>query len=111
MSLARFLRRLAWTVGRTPSQVDIVVLVLIGIVIGFLGDTLTPGRVPFGWLLGPILGIVGAAVGGYVFGNVAFSNITVGSLAIIPAIIGAIVLVLVVELIIALLTRKRGEGD
>ena len=85
---------------------DIVVLVVIGAVVGFLVDTLTPGRIVFGWLLGIVLGIVGAAIGGYLFADLDFAGFAVGGLAVVPAVVGALLLVLVVELVVYAFTRR-----
>ncbi len=106
-SLAHFLRWLGpGELGGLAPGVEIVVLIVIGVVVGFLVDTLTPGRIAFGWLLGAVLGIVGAAVGGFAFGNLDFAKMAVGGLAIVPAVIGAAVLALVAKLLILAFTRR-----
>ena len=80
-------------------------LVVVGVVLGLLVDTLTPGRVPFGWLLGALLGLIGAAVGAYLLPGIP-GVWYIGSLPMLPTILGAIVLTLVAKVIIALLTRR-----
>jgi uncharacterized membrane protein YeaQ/YmgE (transglycosylase-associated protein family) len=85
--------------------VEVVVLVVVGAVLGLLVDTLTPGRVPFGWLLGALLGIIGAAIGAYLLPGLP-AVWYVGSLPLLPTVLGALVLTLVVELVIAFVTRR-----
>ncbi|MDA8217575.1 MAG: GlsB/YeaQ/YmgE family stress response membrane protein [Dehalococcoidales bacterium] len=89
-----------------PTLEGIGLAFAIGLVIGLVVDTVTPGRVIFGWLLAIILGFIGAAVGGFVFVTFAVADLVVGGLAVAPAIIGALVLVLVAKLIISLATRR-----
>ncbi|MCL5110695.1 MAG: GlsB/YeaQ/YmgE family stress response membrane protein [Chloroflexi bacterium] len=83
---------------------DILVLVVVGLVLGFLSDTLTPGRVPFGWLLGVVLGIVGAAAAVYLLPPLL--GLYVAGVAIVNVVVGAIVLTVAVKLIIAFATRR-----
>lgn len=80
-------------------------LVVVGVVLGLLVDTLTPGRVPFGWLLGALLGLLGAAIGAYLLPGVP-GVWYVGGLPLLPTVSGAIVLTLVVKLILAFITRR-----
>jgi uncharacterized membrane protein YeaQ/YmgE (transglycosylase-associated protein family) len=84
--------------------VDILVLVVVGLVLGFLGDTLTPGRVPFGWLLGVALGIVGAAAAAYLLPPLL--GLYLAGAPIVNIALGAVVLTVIVKLIIALATRR-----
>jgi uncharacterized membrane protein YeaQ/YmgE (transglycosylase-associated protein family) len=87
--------------------VDIVVLVLIGFVIGFLADTLTPGRILFGWLLSAGLGILGSFAGNALLVAMDPLDINLGSVAILPAIVGALVPVLLLQVPLAIFRRPR----
>lgn len=86
---------------------EIVVLVLIGFVVGFLVDTLTPGRILFGWLISAVLGIAGSAVGGLMFGYLDPLGFAVDDLAVLPAVVGALILVLLLQVPLAIFRRPR----
>lgn len=58
-------------------DVGIVGFILIGLVVGVLARLVLPGRDPIGILATIIIGIVGALIGGYLFGSV-FNNNTRG---------------------------------
>jgi uncharacterized membrane protein YeaQ/YmgE (transglycosylase-associated protein family) len=49
---------------------DILVFILVGLVVGILARALLPGRDPIGIIGTILLGIVGAVIGGYLFGAV-----------------------------------------
>ncbi|MHB1132063.1 MAG: GlsB/YeaQ/YmgE family stress response membrane protein [Chloroflexota bacterium] len=83
---------------------EILILVLVGAVLGLLVDTFTPGRIPFGYLLGILLGIAGAVIGVNVVAPPL--DLVVGGVDIADAALGAVVLTLVVDLIIGLATRR-----
>lgn len=73
-----------------------LVMLLVAAIVGFIGDALVPGRMPGGWVGAIIAGLVGSAIGGYVFNalNVPTGPV-IGGLAIIPSILGAALVVLV----------------
>lgn len=75
---------------------DIILWLIIGAVAGWLAGTIMKGG-GYGLLWDIILGIVGAAIGGYLLGGLFSSLGIVGS--IITAVIGAVVLVFVIRLI------------
>ncbi|MBI2941075.1 MAG: hypothetical protein HYY04_11625, partial [Chloroflexi bacterium] len=76
-------------------------LVLIGFIVGFLGDAIIPGEIPFSWFGGIIFAMLGGYVGGALVGRelgpAAFG------LALIPALVGAIVLAVAFELVLRLI--------
>lgn len=88
---------------------EIVAIVVIGLVIGLVIDTVIPGRVPFGYLLAIVLGLIGAAVGGYAFAEQDFLGFSVGNLPVGPAVVGALVAVLVPEILIAIFAPRPGK--
>ena len=67
-----------------------------GAVIGVLARFIKPGADPMGWILTIVLGIAGAAIGGYVAGMLGVTS-TLVMWAI--AIIAAIVLLFVYEMV------------
>ena len=58
-------------------DVGIIGFILIGLVVGVLARLVLPGRDPIGILATIVIGIVGALIGGYLFGSV-FNNNTPG---------------------------------
>ncbi|MHB1004814.1 MAG: hypothetical protein ACYC3S_04125 [Chloroflexota bacterium] len=86
---------------------EIIVLAVIGIIVGVLVDTLTPGRILFGWLLAALLGVAGAAAGGLMFGYLDPLQFAIGTLPVLPALVGALILVLILEVPLAIFRRPR----
>lgn len=86
---------------------DIVVLVLLGFVIGLLVDTLTPGRMLFGWLVSAALGVVGSFLGNAALAGVDPVRLQVANVAVLPAIAGALVLVLLLQVPLAIFRRPK----
>lgn len=83
-----------------------LVMLLVAALVGFIGDSLVPGRMPGGWVGAIIAGLIGSAVGGYLFSSLALpAGPVLGGLAIIPSIIGAAVIVLAYGLIAGALAR------
>lgn len=71
-----------------------LVMLLVAAIIGFIGDALVPGKMPGGWVGAIIAGLIGSALGGYLFGLVNLpSGPEIAGLAIIPSIIGAALVV------------------
>lgn len=63
-----------------------------GLVIGILARLFKPGADPMGWIMTILLGIVGAVIGGYLYGGH-------GILTWVVAILAAIVLLFVYEMV------------
>lgn len=71
-----------------------LVMLLVAAIIGFIGDALVPGKMPGGWVGAIIAGLIGSALGGYLFGLARLpSGPVIAGLAIIPSIIGAALVV------------------
>lgn len=83
-----------------------LLMLLVAAIVGFIGDALVPGRLPGGWVGAILAGLVGSAVGGYVFNamNVPVGPM-VGGLAIIPSILGAALVVAVLSALSGALAR------
>lgn len=75
--------------------VGFLVLLLVALVAGAIGEMIAGGKVPGGWLGSIVAGLVGAWIGGALlnFGP------EVGGIMIIPAIIGAALFVFLLKLI------------
>lgn len=73
-----------------------LVMLLVAAIVGFIGDALVPGRMPGGWVGAIIAGLIGSAIGGYLFNAMHLpAGPVLGGLAIIPSIIGAAIVVLI----------------
>jgi uncharacterized membrane protein YeaQ/YmgE (transglycosylase-associated protein family) len=66
---------------------DIVVLALIALVVGFLVDLLVPGKRPWAWLLTMLAAGVGGAAAGY---SVSSIYPFIGNLSVWPALFAAL---------------------
>jgi uncharacterized membrane protein YeaQ/YmgE (transglycosylase-associated protein family) len=83
-----------------------LVMLLVAAIVGFIGDALVPGRMPGGWVGAIIAGLLGSALGGYLFSVLNLSTgPVVGGLALIPSILGAALVVLIVGLLSGALAR------
>lgn len=83
-----------------------LIMLLVAAIVGFIGDALVPGRMPGGWIGAIIAGLVGSAIGGYLFNALNIpSGPVLGGLAIIPSIIGAALVVLLLGAISGALSR------
>lgn len=75
-------------------MLGLLVMLLVAGVVGFIGSALAPGAIPGGWIGAIIAGLVGSAVGGYLFGLFDLPlGPEIGRLALIPSIIGAAIVV------------------
>ena len=77
---------------------SIIVLIIIGIVAGYLARLLVPGKDPIGFIGTMLLGIVGSFIGGflgYVLFDKDFGEGAIQASGIIGSIIGAIIALLI----------------
>ena len=80
----------------------IIVLIIVGLIAGFLARLLVPGRDKMGILGTILLGIVGSFVGGFLWNLIQYHQVaphrfhTVG---IIGSIIGAIIVLLIMRML------------
>lgn len=76
---------------------SIIAWLIVGAIAGWVASMVVPGDERYGWLGGLVAGIVGALVGGWLFGIITGENymdqFTIGT--IIAAIVGAIIVVFV----------------
>ena len=83
-----------------------LVMLLVAAIVGFIGDALVPGRMPGGWVGAIIAGLLGSAIGGYLFAALNIpTGPELGGLAIIPSIIGAALVVLLLGALSGALAR------
>jgi uncharacterized membrane protein YeaQ/YmgE (transglycosylase-associated protein family) len=77
--------------------VHILWFLLIGLVAGWLAGLLVKGR-GFGWLVNMIVGVIGALIGGFVFGQLGVS--TPGMIGeLLSATVGAVILLFLLKVI------------
>jgi uncharacterized membrane protein YeaQ/YmgE (transglycosylase-associated protein family) len=68
--------------------------IIVGLLAGIIANLIYPGPSRGGWLGAMILGIVGAVVGGFVFGLITGQDMVSGvdPVSILVAVVGALVL-------------------
>ncbi|KRO17852.1 GlsB/YeaQ/YmgE family stress response membrane protein [Lacticaseibacillus saniviri] len=79
-------------------------VLIIGAVIGVIGQMIVGRDMPFGWIGNIIAGLVGSWLGSTLFSS---WGPVVAGMAIIPAILGAIIVVFVVSLIMGSMNKSR----
>ncbi len=81
---------------------DIVVLVLLAVAVGFFVDLFVPGKRPWAWLLTMLAAVVGGALAGY-----SFSDIYpfIGNLSFWPALVATLTAALLVRVALRLTRR------
>ena len=80
---------------------EILLFIVMGLIAGLIARALMPGRDPMGWIGTALLGIVGALLGGFLFGG---GDSAVGYLG---AIVGAFIVLLVYRLVAG---RRTGSA-
>jgi uncharacterized membrane protein YeaQ/YmgE (transglycosylase-associated protein family) len=87
------------------SRVGIISWIVVGLIAGALAKLVLPGDDPGGIIVTAIIGMVGAVVGGFVFGIFGGTGATGFNVwSIVVATVGAIVLLLIYRLIAETLT-------
>lgn len=87
---------------------SIIAWLVVGALAGWIASMVVPGDERYGWLGGLIAGIVGALVGGWLFGLLTNQDWTTG--INIPTIIAAIVGAIIVVFLWNTLTRRGGRA-
>ena len=86
----------------------IIAWIIVGLIAGALAKLIMPGDDPGGIIVTMLIGIVGAFIGGFVFGlfgGSGVSGINIGS--IIVAVVGSIILLAIYRLIVGGRTASR----
>lgn len=83
-----------------------LVMLLVAAIVGFIGDALAPGHMPGGWVGAIVAGLLGSAIGGYLFNalNLPMGPV-LGGLALLPSILGAALVVFLFGVISSALAR------
>lgn len=87
---------------------SIIAWLVVGALAGWIASMVVPGDERYGWLGGLIAGIVGALVGGWLFGLLTNQDWTTG--INIPTVIAAIVGAIIVVFLWNTLTRRGGRA-
>lgn len=74
-------------------MIGILAFLVMGLIAGFIARAVVPGRDPMGLLGTLLLGVVGALVGGFIFGGPD------NAVGYIGAIVGAVVALLIYKLV------------
>jgi uncharacterized membrane protein YeaQ/YmgE (transglycosylase-associated protein family) len=86
----------------------IIILIVVGLIAGFVARLLVPGRDPMGILGTILLGIVGSFVGGFIWNLAEYHRLAPNKFH--PAgILGSIVGAIVVLLLLRITGRERGR--
>ena len=87
---------------------SIIAWLVVGAIAGFIASRLVPGDEGYGVIGGLIAGIVGAMLGGFVFGALTNTDWTTG--IDIPTLVAAIVGAIIVVFVWNAVTRRRGTA-
>ena len=84
---------------------SIISWLVVGAIAGFIASRVVPGDERYGWIGGLIAGIVGAALGGFLFGALTGEDYTTG--INIPTLVAAIVGAIIVVFAFQMVTGRR----
>ena len=72
------------------SVIAFILFLIVAAVCAWIAERLVPGRIPGGFFTSAVIGVIGAWVGGSLFGNFGPS---LEGVSLLPAIIGSAILV------------------
>lgn len=84
---------------------SIIAWLVVGAIAGWIASKVVPGDERYGWIGGLIAGIVGAALGGFLFGALTGEDYTTG--INIPTLFAAIVGAIIVVFLFQTITGRR----
>ncbi|WP_179395721.1 GlsB/YeaQ/YmgE family stress response membrane protein [Lacticaseibacillus absianus] len=85
-------------------MLHLIWVLIVGAVIGVIGQLIVGRDMPGGWIGNIVAGLVGAWAGSSLFGE---WGPNVGGMAIFPAIIGAVIVVFIVSLLLGTLGKRK----
>lgn len=83
----------------------IIAWLVVGAIAGFIASRVVPGDERYGWFGGLVAGMVGALVGGFLFGSMTGEDFTTG--VNFPTLIAATVGAIIVVFLYGMVTRRR----
>jgi len=78
-----------------PPLRELLILLLIGLVVGLIAETIVGTRVPLGFVGAVILGMLGAWIAGHVLHFIISPEYTINGVPLFRSLIGAVILALV----------------
>ncbi len=78
-----------------PPLRELLILLLIGLVVGLIAETIVGTRVPLGFVGAVILGMLGAWIAGHVLHFSISPEYTINGVPLLRSLIGAVILALV----------------
>ncbi len=78
-----------------PPLRELLILLLIGLVVGLVAETIVGTRVPLGFVGAVILGMLGAWIAGHVLHFTISPEYTINGVPLFRSLIGAVILALV----------------
>lgn len=86
-----------------PGKVNnmfILIWLVVGLIAGYLAKFVVPGEGPGGMIGDLVIGVVGALLGGWIFGLFGHSGITgINIYSIVVALVGAVVLLFIARMV------------
>ena len=83
--------------------VSLILFLVVAGVCAVIAEAIVPGRIPGGFLVAAVVGVLGAWVGGTLLGSIGPS---LAGVSLIPAIIGSALLVFLLSLLSGVLVRR-----
>jgi uncharacterized membrane protein YeaQ/YmgE (transglycosylase-associated protein family) len=78
-----------------PPLKELLILLLIGLVVGLIAETIVGTRVPLGFVGAVILGMLGAWIAGHVLHFTISPEYTINGVPLFRSLIGAVILALI----------------
>lgn len=78
-----------------PPLRELLILLLIGLVVGLIAETIVGTRVPLGFVGAVILGMLGAWIAGHVLHFSISPEYTINGVPLLRSLVGAVILALV----------------
>ena len=78
-----------------PPLRELLILLLIGLVVGLIAETIVGTRVPLGFVGAVILGMLGAWIAGHVLHFTISPEYTINGVPLFRSLIGAVILALI----------------
>ncbi len=85
------------------SILSLILFLVVAGVCAIIADALVPGRIPGGFLVAAVVGVIGAWIGGTLLGSIGPS---LAGVSIIPAIVGSALLVFLLSLVSGYTARR-----
>jgi uncharacterized membrane protein YeaQ/YmgE (transglycosylase-associated protein family) len=85
------------------SIISFLLFLLVAGICAIIADAVVPGRIPGGFLVAAVVGVIGAWIGANLFGSI---GPTLAGVSLIPTILGSAILVFLLSLIAGTVIRR-----